>query len=113
MRANSPLDELVASNTFEHNPEVEAAQLICNVPPPMRAFSLARSYFGGQKRPSDGTSHAVLSSPSSSLDGAGEFVQVAQAIKDETPDVVDAALHGLWGLAYRSDSGVSDIADSM
>ena len=44
----------VYDGIYELPPEMEAPPVIANVPPPMRAFSLARSFFGGQKRPSDG-----------------------------------------------------------
>ena len=50
----APLSELVEQYAYELPPEEGPASVVANVPPPMRAFSVARSYFGGQKRPSDG-----------------------------------------------------------
>ena len=52
---SSAVGELAASNQYELPQEEEPPPMTANVPPPMRAFSVARSYFGGQKRPSDGT----------------------------------------------------------
>ena len=52
--ATGALADLIAENQYELPQEQEAPAVITNVPPPMRAFSVARSYFGGQKRPSDG-----------------------------------------------------------
>ena len=48
-----------------------------------------------------------VSHPPDTLHGAGEFAQISQAIKDDSFDTVDLALHALWGLAYRSEAGVS------
>ena len=48
------IGELCEQYQFELPAEEAPPSVVANVPPPMRAFSVARSYFGGQKRPSDG-----------------------------------------------------------